>query len=116
MMCPPDFPPRVSRVWHGGTTDDEACDALCVACLWLRKSRLLGGGGLKVEKEGAEIADLAGQRGVSEATIYNWKAKYGSLEVTEVRRLRELESENAKLKRLLAATMLDNVALTRRAV
>jgi putative transposase len=43
--------------------------------------------------------------------IYNWKSKYGGLEVSEARRLRELESENAKLTRLLADTMLDNVAL-----
>ncbi len=61
------------------------------------------------------MADLARRHGVTEATIYNWKAKYGGLEVSEARRLRELESENAKLKRLLADTMLDNVALTRRA-
>ena len=60
---------------------------------------------------GAKTADLARRHGVSEATIYNWKAKYGGLEVSEARRLRELESENAKLKRLLADTMLDNVAL-----
>lgn len=52
---------------------------------------------------------------MSEATIYNWKARCGGLEVSEARRLRELEGENAKLKRLLADTMLDNVALTRRA-
>jgi putative transposase len=44
-------------------------------------------------------------------TIYNWKSKYGGLEVSEARRLKDLESENAKLKRLLADTMLDNVAL-----
>lgn len=56
-------------------------------------------------------ADLASRHGVSEATIYNWKAKNGGLEVSKARRLRELESENAKLKRLLADTMLDNVAL-----
>jgi putative transposase len=48
---------------------------------------------------------------VSEATIYNWKAKYGGLEVSEARRLRDLESENAKLKRLLADAMLDQAAL-----
>ena len=58
---------------------------------------------------------LARRPGVSEATIYNWRAKYGGLEVSEARRRRELENENAKLKRLLADTMLDNVALTRRA-
>ena len=68
-------------------------------------------GMLKEAEAGAKTADLARRHGVSEATIYNWKAKYGGLEVSEARRLRELESENAKLKRLLADTMLDNVAL-----
>ncbi|MCL6250235.1 IS3 family transposase [Altererythrobacter sp. KTW20L] len=68
-------------------------------------------GVLKESEAGAKTADLARRHGVSEATIYNWKSKYGGLEVSEARRLRELESENAKLKRLLADTMLDNVAL-----
>jgi len=58
---------------------------------------------------GAKTADLAKRHGVSEATIYNWKAKYGGLEVSEALRLRELESE--KLKRLLADAMLDQAAL-----
>jgi putative transposase len=48
---------------------------------------------------------------VSEATIYNWRAKYGGLEVSEAKRLRSLEDENAKLKRLLAEAMLDNAGL-----
>ena len=48
---------------------------------------------------------------MSDATIYNWKAKYGGLEVSEAKRLRALEDENAKLKRLLAEAMLDNTAL-----
>lgn len=60
---------------------------------------------------GAKTADLARRHGISEATIYNWKAKYGGLEVSEAKRLRALEEENAKLKRLLADTMLDNAAL-----
>jgi putative transposase len=68
-------------------------------------------GVLKEAEAGAKTADLARRHGVSEATIYNWKAKYGGLEVSEARRLRELDTENAKLKRLLADTMLDNVAL-----
>ena len=68
-------------------------------------------GVLREAEAGAKTADLARKHGVSEATLYNWKAKYGGLEVSEARRLRELESENAKLKRLLADTMLDNVAL-----
>ncbi len=68
-------------------------------------------GVLKEAEAGAKTADLARRHGVLEATIYNWKAKYGWLEVSEARRLRKLESENTKLKRLLADTMLDNVAL-----
>jgi putative transposase len=68
-------------------------------------------GVLKEAEAGAKTADLARRHGVSEATIYNWKAKYGGLEVSKARRLRELESENAKLKRLLADAMLDIVAL-----
>jgi putative transposase len=68
-------------------------------------------GVLREAEAGAKTADLARKHGVSEATLYNWKAKYGGLEVSEARRLRELESENAKLKRLLADAMLDNVAL-----
>ena len=69
-------------------------------------------GVLKEAEAGAKTADLARRHGVSEATIYNWKSKYGGLEVSEARRLRELESENAKLKRLLADTMLDNCRAT----
>ena len=48
---------------------------------------------------------------MSEATLYNWKAKYGGMDVSEARRLRALEEENSKLKRLLADAMLDNAAL-----
>ena len=58
-----------------------------------------------------KTGELARRHGVSEATIYNWKAKYGGLEVSEAKRLRSLEDENAKLKRLLADSMLDNAAL-----
>jgi putative transposase len=68
-------------------------------------------GVLKEAEAGVKTADLARRHGVSEATIYNWKSKYGGLEVSEARRLRELESENAKLKRLLAEAMLDQAAL-----
>jgi putative transposase len=66
---------------------------------------------LKEAEAGAKTSELARRHGVSEATIYNWKAKYGGLEVSEAKRLRSLEDENAKLKRLLADTMLDNAAL-----
>ena len=68
-------------------------------------------GVLKEAEAGAKTADLARRHGVSEATIYNWKAKYGGLEVSDAKRLRSLEEENAKLKRLLADTMLGNAAL-----
>ena len=68
-------------------------------------------GVLKEAEVGAKTADLARRHGISEATIYNWKAKYGGLEVSEAKRLRSLEEENGKLKRLLADTMLDNAAL-----
>jgi len=66
---------------------------------------------LKEAEAGMKTADLARRHGVSEATIYNWKAKYGGLEVSEAKRLRELEDENARLKKLLADQMLDAAAL-----
>ena len=59
---------------------------------------------------GARTADLARKHGISEATLYNWKAKYGGLEVSEARRLRMLEDENRKLKKLFAELVLDNAA------
>lgn len=66
---------------------------------------------LKEAEAGAKTGELARRHGVSEATIYNWKAKYGGLEVSEAKRLRVLEDENARLKRLLADVMLDNAGL-----
>jgi len=68
-------------------------------------------GVLKEHELGAKTADLCRKHGVSEATFYNWKSKYGGMDVSEAKRLKALESENAKLKRLLADAMLDNVAL-----
>ena len=66
---------------------------------------------LKEAEAGVATGELCRKYGVSDATIYNWKSKYGGLEVSEARRLKELESENAKLKRLLADAMLDKAAL-----
>jgi putative transposase len=66
---------------------------------------------LREHETGAKTGDLARKHGISEATLYNWKAKYGGLEVSEARRLRSLEDENRKLKKLLAESMLDNAAL-----
>jgi putative transposase len=68
-------------------------------------------GVLKEAEAGAKTADLARQHGVSEATIYNWKSKYGGLDVSDARRLRSLQDENARLKKMLAEQMLDNAAL-----
>lgn len=68
-------------------------------------------GVLKEAEAGAKTSDLARKHGVSEATLYNWKAKYGGLEVSEAKRLRALEDENGRLKRLLADAMLDNAGL-----
>ena len=56
-------------------------------------------------------ADLCRMHGISEASLYNWKNKFGGMDVTEAKRLKQLEGENAKLKRLLADAMLDNSAL-----
>ena len=58
-----------------------------------------------------KTADVCRRHGISEATFYAWKAKFGGLDVSEARRLKALEDENAKLKKLLADAMLDNVAL-----
>jgi putative transposase len=66
---------------------------------------------LKEHEAGMKTADLCRKHGISEASFYNWKAKYGGLEVSEAKRLKGLESENAKLKKLLADAMLDNAAL-----
>ena len=66
---------------------------------------------LKEQEAGAKTAEVCRRHGVSDATFYKWKAKYGGLEVSEARRLKALEDENARLKRLLAEAMLDNAML-----
>jgi putative transposase len=68
-------------------------------------------GVLKEADAGAKTKDLCRKHGISEATFYNWKAKYGGMTVSEARRLRELEAENARLKKLLAEAELDKAAL-----
>jgi putative transposase len=65
---------------------------------------------LREQEAGAKTADVCRRHGVSSATFYAWKAKYGGMDVSEARRLKALEAENAKLKRLLADAMLDNTA------
>ena len=66
---------------------------------------------LKEAEAGAVVADLCRRHGMSSATYYAWKAKFGGLEVSDAKRLRALEDENTRLKRLLADTMLDNAGL-----
>jgi len=63
------------------------------------------------QETGVAVADLCRKHGLSAPTFYKWKARFGGMDVSEARRLRALEDENAKLKRLLAEAMLDNVAL-----
>jgi putative transposase len=66
---------------------------------------------LREHEAGGKAGDLARKHGISEATLYNWKAKFGGMDVSDARRLKALEEENSKLKKLLADTMLDNTAL-----
>ena len=66
---------------------------------------------LREQEAGVATAEVCRRHGVSSATFYKWKAKFGGLDVSEARRLRALEDENSRLKRMLADAMLDNVAL-----
>ncbi len=68
-------------------------------------------GMLREQEAGVATAEVCRWHGVSSATFYKWKAKFGGLDVSEARRLKALEDENARLKRMLADAMLDNVAL-----
>ena len=68
-------------------------------------------GVLKEAEAGAATSELCRRHGISPATFYKWKARYGGLEVSDARRLRHLEDENRKLKQLLAESTLDNHAL-----
>ena len=66
---------------------------------------------IKQADAGVPVKDICRQAGISVPTYYKWKSKYGGLEASELRRVKDLEAENAKLKRLLADAMLDNAAL-----
>ena len=68
-------------------------------------------GVLREQEAGARTAEVCRKHGISSATFYKWKAKFGGLEVSEARRLKALEDENARLKKLLAEAMLDNAML-----
>ena len=66
---------------------------------------------LREQEAGVATAEVCRRHGVSSATFYKWKAKFGGMDVSQARRLKALEDENTKLKRMLADAMLDNVAL-----
>lgn len=66
---------------------------------------------LKAHEAGTKVSDLIRQHGISEQSFYRWKAKYGGMEVSEAKRLKELEAENARLKKLLAEAELDKAML-----
>jgi len=80
----------------------------------MRKSRFSESqiiGIVKEHEAGVRMADLCRRHGISAPTLYNWKSKYGGLDVSEAKRLRALEDENRRLKKLLAEQVLDNAAL-----
>ena len=62
---------------------------------------------LKEQEAGAKVADICRRHGISDATFYNWKSKYGGMSVSEAKRLKALEDENRRLKKLVADLMLD---------
>lgn len=66
---------------------------------------------LKEVDAGAKASDVCRRIGISEQTFYRWKSKYGGMDVSDAKRLRQLEDENSRLKRLLADQLLDNAAL-----
>jgi putative transposase len=66
---------------------------------------------LREAEAGAKTPEVCRRHGISDATFYKWKAKYGGLEISEARRLKSLEDENRRLKKLLAEAMLDKAAL-----
>lgn len=66
---------------------------------------------LREQEAGVSTAEVCRKHGISQATFFKWKAKFGGLDVSDARRLRSLEEENARLKKLLAEAMLDNAML-----
>jgi putative transposase len=80
----------------------------------MKKSRFSESQIIRILKEadgGRKVADICREHGVSQATYYQWKAKFGGMEASDIRRLNELEEENSKLKRMFANLSLENEAL-----
>ena len=95
---------RDSRVDDGDREDEQA----------MRKSHFSEEqiiGILRLAEAGQTVAEVCRQHGISEGTYYRWKAQYGGLEVSQLRRLRQLEDENRRLKQIVADLTLDNTAL-----
>ncbi|ADD68229.1 transposase IS3/IS911 family protein [Denitrovibrio acetiphilus DSM 12809] len=66
---------------------------------------------LKEAESGRQVKDICREHGISDATYYNWKSKYGGMEASDIKRLKELEEENRKLKQMFADLSLENTAL-----
>ena len=66
---------------------------------------------LKLAEKGVKVTDICREHGISSATYYQWKSKYGGLEASDLKRLREIETENAKLKKMYAELALENAAI-----
>jgi len=66
---------------------------------------------LRQQEAGKSVKDISREHGISDATFYNWKAKYGGMEISDVRRMKDLEEENSRLKRIVANLTLENDAI-----
>jgi putative transposase len=113
VTCAPKIPPDLCRVRPTkgrtnegtiyGRTDYSLPDSTCFACV--------RGTIIKEQESGEKTADVCRRHGISSATFYKYKSKYGGMEPSDAKRLRVLEDENGKLKKLLAEQMLDNAML-----